>query len=238
MNSCAPIDRLMQTLLVHAPGATEAIVKLELFNIMDDFFRRTNAWKADVPFELIEGQHEYAIPVPAGGVVVRIMSVNHNDIPVPKSTTGQTTESSLGRIETDQLFPDGDSLYAPDVSDLNAGAFTWAIYRPDYLTVTGEIDAEKRQYPLIAAFSLSLARSCLECECGDWDIPEWMFDAYFSVWNDGTLASLYGMPAKPWSNPQLALIHGKKYRNRQGFHKQEAARGFAYSAPTWRFPRW
>jgi hypothetical protein len=222
---------------VHAPGSTKAIVSLELFNVMDAFFRRTNSWLMEASFDLVD-QREYVIPTPPGACVVRAMGVQHNGVPVPSSQSS-STQNAMGTVDAEMTFPDGDAQYHPDLSNLNptTSVFSWAIYRPDFITVSGNIDEEIRKFPLTALFALSLDRSCLECECGDWDIPEWMWGSYFEAWYNGTLSALYGMPSKPWSNAQLAVVHGKKARNKSAFHKQEARRGFNYAVPTWRFPR-
>ena len=39
--ACGPADRIMQSLLVHVPGAGEPVIQLELFNVVDEYLRRT-----------------------------------------------------------------------------------------------------------------------------------------------------------------------------------------------------
>ena len=57
--TCAPTDRLLQTLKVHVPGVTDDMLNLELFNVMDEFFRRTSAWQYRSDITLVEDITEY-----------------------------------------------------------------------------------------------------------------------------------------------------------------------------------
>jgi hypothetical protein len=46
----------------------------------------------------------------------------------------------------------------------------------------------------------------------DVDLPQEMWSTWFETILDGTLFRLYGMPAKPWSSPQLSQYHGSRFR--------------------------
>jgi hypothetical protein len=237
--ACSPVDRLMQTLRVGAPGATDAIIELTLFNVIDEFLRRTSAWRFPVDIELESDIVNYLLPLPADAVLVRMMAVQHNGIPVaPTGTAGgdSATVVSIGRLAPEQTFPDGDASFAPAVTDLAGGVFTYAIYRPEYITMSSAPDAEAVKYPLAVVMALSIAPTCVKCACGDWQLEEWMFDMFFQDWVDGTLSRLFAMPAKPWSNKELMVYHGKRFRVAMGYRKQEANRGFVYDRSAWRFP--
>jgi hypothetical protein len=237
MSACQPIDRLMQTLRVHVPGAPDATLELELFNAMDKLFRRTNAWRYEDDVTLDSSTTDYALSLPEGTMMVRELSVTLNDMPVTPTSYATAVASSLGRVDASTVFADGDAEFDPMKSDLSANLFTYAIYQPNYVTVTKPPDATQVQYPLVVTMALTLQPDCLECDCGDWPLPDWMFDTYFEDFLDGTYASMFAMLAKPWANKDLAMLHGRRFRNRMAFRKQEAVRGFAHDTPTWRFPR-
>jgi hypothetical protein len=235
--TCAPTDRLLQTLRTRVAGATDDMLKLDLFNTMDEFFRRTSAWKYEIAIELKEDTYEYDLETPASATFVRVMSASHNGIPVPNTQSG-VVQSSVGVLVPELTFPDGDALFQEFSSDeAPDGTFTWALYRPSYISFTGVPGADGRKYPFIMVIALSLAKGCLEEDCDNWEIPDWMYDMYFDAFLDGALGRLYSMPAKPWTNPQMALFHGRKFRSAMGYRKQEIRRGFAYNIQTWRFPR-
>lgn len=245
MTSCSPIDRLVQTVTVECPGVTRELITLVAFNVIDEFCRRTSAWRHYDDILLTEGITEYAFGIPADAAIVRIMGVTHNGLPlraapVPGSSGSGLTQSSLGTLIPEMTFPDGDATFLPAQTDLQetSGLFSYAIYRPDYIQMTVAPDVEAVKYPLNACLALTISKSCLECDCGDWALEEWMYDMYFSDWLEGVLARLMGMPAKPWTNAVIATYHGKRFRNAMAFRRQEALRGFTYGTPAWRFPRW
>src|SRR5262245_19917533 len=111
--SCSPADRLLQTLKVWAPGAADAIIELTLFNVIDEFLRRTSAWRWPVDIELLDNEVNYPLPLPEDAVLVRMMAVTHNGVPVgstPSASGGDSaTVVSVGRLTPDQVFPDGDA---------------------------------------------------------------------------------------------------------------------------------
>lgn len=241
MTACAPTDRLLQSLKVHAPGVTDAVLNLETFNVLDEFFRRTSAWQLEIPIELVENQTEYAFPTPINSEVVRTIAVLHNSLPVANAgASGQITQSSLGVVNSELTFPDGDANFLPDLSDVSApsGVFTWAIYRPDYISITTPPDEAQRSYPMVVTLALTVGKGCLEEDCEAWDVPDWMWATYFGDWYDGVLGRLYAMPAKPWANPTQAIYHGKRFRNSMAYRKQEVPRGFTWGMPgAWRYPK-
>ena len=236
MSACIPADRLVQTLLVQVPGVTNDMLNIQMFNVIDEFLRRTNAWKEDADVDLEVGVPTYGMPVPAGTSLIRVIGVSHNGQPLVSAGAG-ITRQSIGKLTPEEIFPDGDTSYEPSETDLAAGTFSYAVYAPEYITTSVATDEEAVKYPLKVTMALSIGSTCLEFECGDWAIPEWMWDTYFQSWLDGTLSRLYAMPAKPWSSAVLGVYHGKKFRSTMAFHKQEAQRGFTYATPNWRFPR-
>jgi hypothetical protein len=237
MAECNQADRILQSAMVHVPGSTEQVVTLELFNVIDEFLRRSSAWRYETDVILQEGMSDYGMALPADATTVRALGVMHRGAPV--ATTSQTAAvvSSLGVLNYEQSFSDGDARYAPDKSDLSSNLFTYAIYRPNYITITGTPDAAAMAEPMKVLVALSIAPGCLECACGDWQLPEWMFEQFFQDWYEGTLGRLYAMPSKPWSSEKLAIYHGKRFRQAMGYRKQEANRGFVYGVPGWKYPR-
>lgn len=236
--TCAPTDRLLQTLAIEAPGATPELLSLQLFNVMDEFFRRTSAWQWRQDIDLAGDELNYGFAVPNGSQVVRMISVEHNGVSVPAAQGTGLTQSSLGELVPELTFPDGDAQFHPAVSDLQDNIFSYAIYRPNYITVTTLPDPEQQKFPLRVCLALTVSKTCLECDsCDDWGVEEWVWDMFFQDLLDGTLGRLMAMINKPWSSPLMASYHGKRFRNAMAYRKQEALRGFTYGLPAWRFPR-
>jgi hypothetical protein len=237
--SCAPMDRLLQTVKITAPGVPDGTISVQLFNAIDEFLRRTSTWRVENDVQMEDATYVYDIVIPPDSVVVRALGATHNGIPVMSTASG-VVQSSTGTLEPHDTFPDGDVNYEPFRIDLvnPPNTFTYSLFRPNYISVTAPPTGDAQQYPLKLLLALSIAQSCLECDCGDWMLEEWMYDMFFQDWLDGVLFKLYTMPAKPWSNPQLSIYHGKRWRQAMAYRKQEAKRGYVYNVPTWRFPGW
>lgn len=235
--SMGPADRILQSAKSRVPGVTDPTATLELFNAIDEFLRYTMAWREESPIVLHAGL-EYDLPVPAGASLVRIIKVTHNGIPVAAAGSSGITQSSIGVLNPDLTFVDGDVEFAPFEADIVGGLFTYAVYRPDFITITSPPTADQMQHPLVVVVALSVSDQCLEIDANDWQLPDWMWDMFFTNWFDGLCSKLFSMPAKPWSNEKLAVYHGKRWRNAMAFRKQEANRGFVYGSPGWRFRKW
>ena len=79
--ACNQADRILQSALVHVPGSTEQIVTLELFNVIDEFLRRSSTWRYETDITLQEGMADYGLALPADATTVRALGVM-NKLPV------------------------------------------------------------------------------------------------------------------------------------------------------------
>lgn len=236
-STCDPMDRLMTTLRVRLPGVTDAMLEVELFNTIDEFFRRTNAWRYEDDIVLTEGEMEYEIDPPENSVMVRVMRMWHGDIPMEPydyPDEGGTGMTSRGLITPIQTWADGDALFHPDKVISPSNVLRYSIFFPKYIALDLPPTDQAAKKLMRVAMSLSLAQGCKDC--GGLDFPEWMHAAYFEAWLDGAQLRLMSQIGKPYSNPIYAEYHGRRFRNKMAFHKQEAERGFVYDKPNWRFP--
>lgn len=234
---CSPIERLMQTLRVHVPGATDDLLKLEVFNTVDEFFRRTSSWRYESSIQLATTLTMYDLALPADTEFVRMLAVTLDGTPVTAAGSQGVIQSAIGNITPELTFADGDATYDSDGNDLVSGLFTYSIYSPSYITVSNLPTQEQVSQPLKALMALTVGRGC-ECqECDSWGVPDWMQAMFFHEWLDGSLGRLYQMPAKPWSEPNKAVYHLKRFRNSMGYRKQEAPKGFVHNSPGWHYPR-
>jgi hypothetical protein len=238
--TCEPTDRIMQTLRTNIPGATDPMIELQLFNTVDEFLRRTSTWQVEVPIALQEGITDYALPLPVHSTLVRVLWVLHRDLPVPATGQSGTTivQTSIGHLVADQMLESGNlSEFDYDLRVATPPSLAYSIFRPDVVTITIEPSADALLFPMMVMGALTVTKDCLEDDCSAWSIPDWMWDTYFHEFLDGTQSKLFGMASKPWTSPTLAAYHAKKFRNRMGFRKQEAPRGFIWGQPgPWRFP--
>lgn len=100
------IDRLMNNLRIRVPGATDAALKLELFNVIDEFCSDTNVWKEVIEVPITAGVKGYILTPTGISEIVRFMGlVNASGIsitatmPVPGELLLRTTPSSATSAE-------------------------------------------------------------------------------------------------------------------------------------------
>lgn len=104
------------------------------------------------------------------------------------------------------------------------GLFRWTVLSPGTLVdLTGETAQTRTGTALVALKPASFAVT----------LPDTLWSTWFEVILDGTLARLYGQPARPYSSIQLASYHLGRYRGGVNRARHTAQRA---SMPTWRFP--
>lgn len=245
-STCDPTDRLMATLRARIPGATDAMLDLELINVIDEFFRRTNAWRYEDDIDLEENVLSYSITPPENAVMVRVMAMMHGGQPMAPfvgDTTSGTGFSSRQRIVADQMWAIDDPVlpaaakYAPDQTIEQSNVLRYAIFYPEFIAVNLPPSKQAAEHPVHAILALTINPAICDCGCGGLDLPEWMWNTFHQAWLDGVQLNMLSQISKPYSNPVMAEYHGRRFRARMAFHKQESERGFIYDRPVWRFPR-
>lgn len=69
------------------------------------------------------------------------------------------------------------------------------------------------------------------------DFPQWLLSKYYADILDGLLGAMMGQLAKPYSNPQLAQYHMRRFRSAISQAKVEAQHQNVYRGQSWRFPQ-
>lgn len=69
------INRLIDNLRVQLPGATDAAIKFEIFNALNDFFQGSNIWREDIEVPVTSGVTSYDLLPSGPAKVVQLMSV-------------------------------------------------------------------------------------------------------------------------------------------------------------------
>lgn len=68
-------------------------------------------------------------------------------------------------------------------------------------------------------------------------IPEWIEERHWPGLLDGLLYRMMSQMGKPYTNPQLAITHGRRYNSRKSQARVEALRSNMYGAQVWGFPQ-
>jgi len=237
MSAYSEFDRLMNTLRVRLPGAIDAAIRLELFNTIDDFLRRSNAWRYFQSIPIVAGQTNYAISPPNGTVMVRTIAATQNGVPVQQMSGSSEYSYGVGAINADALSPSGDATFNPDVLGGPPANYGYAVYYPSYVVINLPDGSGQVQYPFDITMAISLDPEVLTDEDMDnWPLDAWMFTSFFEVWMDGCIGRMMSTINKPYYNLKMAEYHMRRFRGACGYHRQEADKGFVYNAQPWRFP--
>lgn len=245
-STCDPTDRLMATARSRLPGSTDADLNLELLNVVDEFFRRTNAWRYEDNIALSENVLEYAITPPENALLVRVLNMIHGGQPMAPylgDTSSGTGFSSRQRLTADGSWPIDDpdlpaaAKYVPDQTIEQSNVLRYSIFWPEFIAVNLPPSEAATEKPIHAILALTINPSVCSNDCSGLDLPDWMWGTYHEAWLEGLQLRLMSQISKPYTNPVMAEYHGRRFRARMAFHKQEAERGFIYDRPTWRFPR-
>lgn len=77
------LDRMMNLIRSRAPGATDTLIKDELYDALDEFFMDSNIWKETIPVTTVAGEDTYQLGSAEAGQIHRLMWVlDGNDIQV------------------------------------------------------------------------------------------------------------------------------------------------------------
>jgi hypothetical protein len=73
----AQLDRFMNDMRMRLPGALDDVIKWELFYVLDDFCKETNAWQERIILPVVHDQFEYEIePEDNRARIVRLLGVS------------------------------------------------------------------------------------------------------------------------------------------------------------------
>lgn len=67
-------------------------------------------------------------------------------------------------------------------------------------------------------------------------VPIWIFTTYSNTIVSGILHRMMIQPAKPYSNPNLSTLHGRRFHSGMVAARADADKGFVQNAQPWRFP--
>lgn len=76
------VNRLMDNLRVHLPGAIDDAIKLEVYNVLNDFFQDSNIWFEDVEFDVNTTDKIYTVTTNNGSIVRLMGVIDNRDMPV------------------------------------------------------------------------------------------------------------------------------------------------------------
>lgn len=75
MATTADLTRIMMNCRVRLPGAIDSAIRVELYNVMNEFFQETNLWQDDITVTTQAGKLVYYIQPNSYGVIDKLVAM-------------------------------------------------------------------------------------------------------------------------------------------------------------------
>jgi hypothetical protein len=212
----SPFDRIFADVRKDLPSVIDAVLKQEVFRVMDDFTQTTNIWQEHVPIKVEPHVTVYPITTQQGKPN-RLMIVYLDDGQPQAGPLIFPPPSRANYPPNPNFWPGGPMVMrVPGVltlpRDLNQSAVWWAVIAKR----TAEPVNPDNKYPVI---------------------DDWIVDKYADTIGRGIIARLQWEPQKPYSNPMMAAQNQRAYISGRTLARANDGHANVYDAQNWRFPQ-
>jgi hypothetical protein len=206
------ITYVAQMVAQQISGAPDTLIQSQLTRVLNDFYTRSTAWRAEIgPYAVIAGQP-----------LVRLNPVDQN------TRLQFVLEAYLQPFEGS----DTPQPIHPSVRPFQGGSP--APPRRFYMQVPDQMllyPIPDKTYGNILMVYGALVPTTLAAILPD---MSYTHHADALIW--GTMARLYMMPKKPWSDKELAAQYQKQYRQEILLYRDQANRGYGPANTGFRYP--
>lgn len=106
------LNQLLNNVAVKLPGASQAMIKSELYDVLREFFLDSSCWLQDIDVLVVPDTVDYDL-VPDGGQIIRLAGVvDENGIPQP------AIMPEVGRIKFRNAYTDNHTFVATVVKSV------------------------------------------------------------------------------------------------------------------------
>jgi hypothetical protein len=228
------IARLQDMVRINCPGALDGVIRMEMFNVLKEFFQRTNAWMLEVPVYVIPTSNDYQIDTGQNVVVNRLMAIQRMSSPLPPGGPWSPSYAPMCPPQYLAVSTDGTASVEsqnPMFRTWRAGALLNAGTKCPILRIT--------QNPGVAETWISTL-ALTPCDPTDSDgfvsPPDWVMEKYLSYIRSGIVCQLMLQPGKPYSSVPGSQYHGRKFNEGVGLARTDVRHMFGYDAQHWQFP--
>lgn len=227
----ASLSTWLKDVLPLTPGAQRAVVRRMLELTCREFYASSLAWRKTL------GPISY-------GAMVGVLKLDNFTVPRLWSptlwaptlwaptlwNTGEANAPDVVRVLAVEYFGSPLTKLArlPGNSQLTANSPA-GYYLPSHNTLS------LYPKPSVGAEEALTVYAALTPDLTNMVLPDIAYAQHYDALLDGLLGRLYSQPAKPYSNPQLAAYHLKRFRNAIAVFHAEANSGYA-GAASWAYP--
>lgn len=229
MSASVSMIRLIDDVRTECSGVLDGALRRILFNILREFFRRSNIWLFEMPIYIIPTTNDYVLNTCQHADVVRLMILGKPEralsIPIEyvPGSPPQFLKFDIASNETQIPY----YRIPRDGGLLNAGV------RCPILRIGWNPGSNDTW---IATLSMSVADP-VDADGLPSGMPDWIIEKYFDYISCGVIGKLMLQANKPYSNPKLAEYHMRKFHEGVGLARTENRHMFNYSGQRWVFPQ-
>lgn len=206
------ITYVAQMVAQQCAGAPDTLIQAHLTRVLNDFYTRSTAWRANVgPYNVVGGINKvYLNPVDQNTRLQFVLGAYF----YPFNNSNDPQEL----IPTTRAFLGGSP----------APPSRYYMQQPDQMILYPVPDQSYGQilYAYAALVPTTLAAL----------LPDMSYTQHADALIWGTLARLYGIPKRPWSDKNLAMEMQKMYRREILMYRDIANRGYGPANTGFRFP--
>lgn len=210
-----PFDRVFADVRKDLPSVPDAVVRQEIFRVLDDFTQHTNVWQENVPIHIVPNVFSYRFETVSGRPNRLMLVYTNPDLPYASPAT-LPPSAPPDAPAVGMYWPMGGlSMRVPGVLQLPRVPNTAA----EWIAVVAKRVAEPLDpdnYPVV---------------------DEWIVDKYADTIGRGIIARLQFEPQKPYSNPMLASINQKAYISGRSQARVNDIHANVFDAQRWRYPQ-
>jgi hypothetical protein len=184
------------------PGCSTLTIQAHIQAAMDEFCAATNIWTEELdPFGVLAGMNQYSIPVDNFTRVLGVESVRYNGL--------------LLRPMTPRLMDRSFPLWGEITGENQVQAYWVELDDDDQLLTFWPT-------PVMSVPASVIMRVSLKPTASATSVPGFFFDDWRTVIGSGALEQILMIPNKDWTNPQMATMHGAKFRTGKARAKARA----------------
>lgn len=227
------LNRIIDTARIHCPGAGEGMMRLEIFNVLKQFFSRTNLWLFEMIVGIQRNSNDYMLDSGQDAAITRLMSINRPRTQPPLPPVYLPTDPPQylelwtveGQYGTNEAI---NPLYSVprDAILLNAGT------KCPIMRIRWNPQADE-----LWIVTLTMNVSDPTDDEGMPNVPDWIVDKYGECITDGVISKLMLQPGKPYSSQAGAAFHGRRHFQSIGQARQDARHMNTYGSQRWAFPQ-
>lgn len=223
--------RLNDAVRMTCGGALDGVIRMEMFNVLKEFFQRTDAWLLEVPIYIQPHTNDYQVGTGQNVAVNRLMGLDRYNSPLPvdglPTYLPMCPPQYLSTHGVDGNYQAQDPLLRVQRVGvlLNAGA------KCPILRIRDNPSEDE-----IWVATLALTPCDPVDSEGFVSPPDWVLEKYLNAVASGVNARLMLQPGKPYSSLPGAQYHGRKFNEGIGLCRTEVRHMFTYGSQRWNFP--